>query len=87
MNQFIDQYDPTIEDSYRKQVVVKGIPQQQKAKKASASGKRINKKEVAAANGAPSEKDLVYVCGMDPCSITIDSSYYKGQSFRFSHVT
>lgn len=27
MGHFIDQYDPTIEDSYRKQVMVKGIPQ------------------------------------------------------------
>ena len=24
---FIDQYDPTIEDTYRKQVIVKGIPE------------------------------------------------------------
>lgn len=26
VDQFVDCYDPTIEDSYRKQVVVKGIP-------------------------------------------------------------
>lgn len=39
MDQFIDQYDPTIEDSYRKQVVVKGIPQVK-----SSSGKKKTKK-------------------------------------------
>ena len=40
MNHFIEDYDPTIEDSYRKQVVVKGIPSQKgkkKAKKAEAA--------------------------------------------------
>ena len=34
---FIDQYDPTIEDSYRKQVVVKGIPKKE-AKRGKKSG-------------------------------------------------
>lgn len=52
MDQFIDQYDPTIEDSYRKQVVVKGIPQVK-----SSGGKKKAKKTVTSAttgNGAAS---------------------------------
>ena len=37
VDMFVDQYDPTIEDSYRKQVVVKGIP------KAGGKGKKKDK--------------------------------------------
>ena len=59
MNQFIDQYDPTIEDSYRKQVVVKGIPQQKKAKKAS-GGKKSAKKPEVTSSGAPSKRKRKY---------------------------
>jgi hypothetical protein len=59
MNQFIDQYDPTIEDSYRKQVVVKGIPQQKKAKKAS-GGKKSAKKTEVTSSGAPSKRKRKY---------------------------
>lgn len=59
MNQFIDQYDPTIEDSYRKQVVVKGIPQQKKTKKSS-GGKTSAKMTDVTTSGAPSkEQNLV----------------------------
>lgn len=49
MDQFIDQYDPTIEDSYRKQVVVKGIPQVK-----SSGGKKKAKKTATGATTAAS---------------------------------
>ena len=48
MNHFIEDYDPTIEDSYRKQVVVKGIPSQKGKKKA-------KKAEAATGSGAASK--------------------------------
>ena len=56
MDQFIDQYDPTIEDSYRKQVVVKGIPQVK-----SSGGKKKAKKTVTGATTAAS------MCRYDNC--------------------
>ena len=55
MNLFNDNYDPTIEDSYRKQVVVKGIPRQMRG---SGGRKGILKGSTATAgvgSGATSE--------------------------------
>ena len=39
---FVDDYDPTIEDSYRKQIVIKGIPKVQKKIKATSASKCTN---------------------------------------------
>ena len=61
---FVEDYDPTIEDSYRKQVVVKGIPGQDKKRKkgkvpevtgATAQDKKGKKGKVPEVTGATAQ--------------------------------
>lgn len=53
----MDAYDPTIEDSYRKQVVVQGIP------KATGRGglKKKAKPSKGASGGGPRNSELTYI--------------------------
>jgi len=43
-NHFVDQYDPTIENSYRKQIIVPGLIRKEEPKKKSQKKKRKNQK-------------------------------------------
>ena len=80
MNQFIDQYDPTIEDSYRKQVVVKGIPEQRRRRGApGGGGKKTPKKAESTASGATSKSECVCVFGaIDDKALFSETSKHRG---------
>ena len=58
-NTFVDDYDPTIEDSFRKMIKVKGITTMKKEeKKAAKKGKKLKKKAAKASKSGSGVRDL-----------------------------